>query len=155
MKINKKILTTLVLFGLLSATGLATWFISVQSNTLTASVVSDGQGLIYITQDFTAISEIDTTNTSITLNQSLLIFNENGIMEMVLNISETRTDNINDSCSDYLTDITTTYYFNNVEVSTGDLVNVTSSENELLLVMDYKMSSCPQLFSSDVGFAEV
>ena len=151
-KYSKKTVVTIGMLVLMVGVASASWLLSV-SDSLSGQVISDPQGLIYFTETFQDIGTIDTTNTSVSINRTSVITNENGLLHFLLNINETIID-VDDLC-DPTGDLTTVYKLNGDIVTDGETVNITSGDNPLTAEFDYVLQSCPTNLTVNFNLVQV
>lgn len=150
MKIILLALLALILF---SGSVLATWLLQIEDGQTTTVTSIEGGTITFSTnlQDLA----LETTNGADSGVSTAVINNSNGMLEMVVLISEGRNDNTSDNCTDYINDVTAVYEVGGVQVFSGNVTNVSSGLSELNITVSALSHSCPQTFNTNITLTEV
>lgn len=149
MKIIVFVILALIL---LSGTVMATWLLQIEDGQTTFVTSTEG-GTINFSTTLEDLN-LETTLGSASNTTTAIINNGNGVIEMVLLISESRQDNTSDNCTDYINDVAATYLIGPTQVFSGSVINISSGETNFNITVTAASHSCPQKFNTNVTLTE-
>jgi len=148
----KIILLSVVALLLLSGSALATWLLQIEDGQSTTITSIEG-GTISFSSNWDDLF-LDTTTGAASDNTTAVINNSDGLLEMIVLVSEAREDNVSDGCTDYVNDVFAVYRIAGVQVFSGSLINISGGLSDLNVVVSAAAHSCPQVFRTNVTLTE-
>ncbi len=139
----KKLVFVIGLLMIASVT--AIWTYNVQSNKITANVVSlEPDTVLYFAGEFSNAS-LDVTLGADSAESVQTLVNDNGDLTLRFNASESILDE-SDACTDYADDCTITYEINGSSVTSGEIIDFEGSgaSTEIKAIFDCIQNACPQ-----------
>jgi hypothetical protein len=147
MSKKQKIITSSLLSLLFLGSGVfAIWYISL-TETASLSVTSDSP--LSYTHNWNVVTNLDSTNKSVSETRELTLINEDGLIQMNVSIVENKTD-VNDSCTPDADEVTGKLYYEGSEIVTGDIINITHGQTNITLNFSAERFSCPSSLETEL-----
>ncbi len=154
---KKLILIPIFLIGL-SAVGYAAWTIYVSSGyEATIESIPGSDGVFEVTVEFADI-QMDLTNSSLSKNTSLTIFNNNGLLNTNVSIDEWKYGSNLVNCPDFENDCSMKIFRtepNYQEITDGEQVLLQSHANVFYSQISCVRLACPQIIGVNMSFSGV